>query len=101
MTSANTIHHIHHESLDFEVSIDNMREEFAPADALILICILKLNLNIIKKKDILSIIREAIINSIKHSNSTQMNIILQEFPEHNKLLIKDNGTDYDGESRSF
>ena len=89
-----TIHHIHHESLDFEVSIDNMREEFAP---------LMINFDLHtetefkynQKKDILSIIREAIINSIKHSNSTQMNIILQEFPEHNKLLIKDNGTDYD------
>lgn len=89
-----TIHHLHHESLDFQASISNLQDEFQPLIIqfdLITDTVFKYN----EKKDILTVIREALINSVKHSNSTQVNIILQEFPEHTKLLIKDNGTNYE------
>lgn len=88
-----TIHHIHHESLDFQTSISELQEEFRPLNiyfGLLTDTVFTYN----QKKDILTLIREALINSVKHSNSTQVHIVLQEFPQHNKLLIKDNGTDY-------
>ncbi len=43
----------------------------------------------------ISIIREAVNNAIKHSNATNMDIILQEHPAFYQLLIQDNGTNID------
>ncbi len=41
----------------------------------------------------ISIIKEAVNNAIKHSNCTDMDILVQEHPAFYQLLIQDNGTD--------
>ena len=40
----------------------------------------------------LSIIKEALSNTLKHSNATKINLILREHPANFQLLIEDNGT---------
>lgn len=41
--------------------------------------------------DILSIVKEAITNTVKHSNATKLNISLFDQPQFYSIIIKDNG----------
>lgn len=89
-----TIHQLHQESLDLHTSIAELQRELSPLN----ITFDELNkhpLTYPQKIDLLSVIKEAIYNSVKHSNATKVSIVLQSFPQHVKLMIKDNGSNYD------
>lgn len=84
----NSIHHIYYESLDLQNEIEKLISNTN----------LKLNLyysfnsNVLQLKyDILSIIKESITNTIKHSNANTIDIILISHLNFHKLIIKDNG----------
>ncbi len=42
----------------------------------------------------IAIIKEAVTNTLKHSNASDMKIILREHPGFYQLFIQDNGTAY-------
>jgi signal transduction histidine kinase len=46
------------------------------------------------KFDILSVVREAITNCVKHSNATELKIILLNQPKFYSIIIKDNGSKF-------
>lgn len=86
----NSIHNLYNESLDLENRIENLCREM-PAIEVELIYKLEDNLSYDLKFDILSIIREAITNCVKHSNATELKISLLNQPKFYSIIIKDNG----------
>ena len=86
----NSIHNLYNESLDLKTSIENICKDISAIDIDIVYRI-DTNLSYDLKFNILSIIKEAITNSMKHSNSTKLKISLLEQPNFYSIVIKDNG----------
>lgn len=92
MTSIrNSVHDLHNESIDLHSAIqeiiDNVTTFFIQFDYDIHTDVAK---NI--KFCFIAITKEAINNTLKHSNATKMEILIQEHPAFYQLLIQDNGT---------
>ncbi len=85
-----SIHNLHSESLDLENQILNTISEYPNLD-------IDINYSINDdysygfKFDILTIIRETIVNTSKHSNGNKMRINILEQPKFISISIKDNG----------
>lgn len=88
-----TIHEIHQESLNLTASIQELQMTF-PDLTILYQENLDSSLIYTFKVDLLTIIRETIHNSIKHSDATEIQIVLQEYAGILKLMLKDNGTDF-------
>ncbi len=86
-----SLHQLHNSSIDLKLSIENI---IAQNENIDFIFKYKINteLSYEAKHNILSIIKEAISNSMKHSDSTKIEIILLEMPKHISINIKDNGS---------
>ena len=87
-----SVHDLHDESVDLEASIRktieplrNGREVFLDFDATN-----ALEPNV--KYCFAAVVKEAVSNIIKHSNSTQVKVIVREHPKIATLMIEDNGT---------
>lgn len=89
----NNIHNLYNESFDLESRIQTICDEI-PNLNIQLEFQLEDNLPYDLKFDILSVIREAITNCIKHSNATELKIRLLNQPRFYSIIIKDNGSDY-------
>lgn len=89
-----SIHNLYNESLDLENRIESLCSEIPTIDVEI-IYKLEDNLSYDFKFDILSIIREAITNCVKHSNATELKISLLSQPKFYSIIIKDNGNRFD------
>lgn len=92
MTSIrNSVHDLHNESIDLHLAIqeiiDNVTTISIQFDY-------DINTDVPKnmKYCFIAITKEAINNTLKHSNATKMHIIVQEHPAFYQLLIHDNGT---------
>lgn len=92
MTSIrNSVHDLHNESMDLHCVIQEMIDN---------VNTLSIQLDYDMGNDIpknikycfITIIKEAINNTLKHSNATKMQILVQEHPAFYQLLIQDNGT---------
>jgi len=81
---------IRDESLDLKARIESLIDEI-PNLNVELLYNLEANLEYHLKFDILSIIKEAITNTIKHSNATIMKINLIDQPKFYSIIISDNG----------
>lgn len=87
----NSVHDLHDESVDLNQSLKNLCERFS-------FCPVSLQCDVSRfiPKDIkycfITIANEALNNIIKHSNATQVNVIVKEHPGFYQLLIEDNGT---------
>ncbi len=80
------------ESLDLKSRIENVIDEIPHLEVDFLYNIEEeLDYNL--KFDILSIVKEAITNTVKHSNSTNLKINLISHPKFYTLIIEDNGTE--------
>ncbi|WP_195838066.1 sensor histidine kinase [Tissierella pigra] len=90
----NSIHNLYNESLDLENKIENLCKEI-PNIEVKLMYKLENDLSYDLKFDILSIVREAITNCVKHSNSTELSISLLSQPKFYSIIIKDNGNRFD------
>ena len=86
-----SIHNLHSQSLDLEKQIENIIEEY-PNITIFFKYDIRDDLNYSLKFDILSIVKEAIINTNKHSNAKSMHIDIMEQPKFITISIKDNGT---------
>lgn len=85
-----SIHDLHDESIDLYDQICKLTKEFS-------FCPIKLSYDIIEnpvkklKYSFISIVKETLSNIIKHSNATEVSIILKEHPGFYQLIIQDNG----------
>lgn len=86
-----SVHDLHDESIDMEAEIKRLVEEFR-------FCLIsyeydmETGANRTLKYCFLAIIKEALSNIMKHSNATNVHIIVREHPGIYQLLIQDNGT---------
>ena len=92
MTSIrNSVHDLHDESIDLQHSLCNLTENFA-------FCPVHLDCEISKhlpkeiKYCFLTIVKEALNNTMKHSNASKITIKVKEHPAFYQLLVEDNGT---------
>lgn len=88
----NSVHDLHNESIDLESSINQLIDNFD-------FCDVNLDYDISKyiakeiKYCFISITKEALNNTIKHSNATMVTISIIEHPSFYKYVYDDNGTD--------
>lgn len=88
-----SIHNLYNESLDLRSRIESLCSEVPTIDVQ-LIYKLEDDLSYDLKFDILSIIREAITNCVKHSNATELKINLLSQPKFYSIIVKDNGSKF-------
>lgn len=86
----NSLHDLRNESFDLKAKIEFLIDEVPNLDIQFTYNMGD-NLNYELKFDILSIIKEAITNTLKHSNATNMNINLFDQPKFYSIIIEDNG----------
>jgi len=91
MTSVrNSIHNMHDESIDLYTSIESITKDFTFCPVFFEYD-MKSNLNSKLKYSIIAIIKEGLSNVMKHSNATNINLIIREHPAMYQLIISDNG----------
>lgn len=88
-----SIHNLYNESLDLESRIQALFSEIPTIDSTLIYTLGK-GLPYDLKFDILSIIKEAITNCVKHSNATELKIHLLNQPKFYSIIIKDNGSKF-------
>ena len=95
----NSVHDLHDESIDLKQALEGLTKDFT-------FCQIFLDCDVSKlvPKDVkycfLAIVKEAMNNTIKHSNATKLSITIKEHPAFYQLLIEDNGTTADTSRRS-
>lgn len=86
-----SVHNLHDESIDLKEQVHELVKQFS-------FCPIILDYDINERTEtklkysLISIIKEALSNIIKHSNATEVYLILKEHPGFYQLIIKDNGT---------
>lgn len=86
----NSVHDLHDESVDLKNALEGLVESFT-------FCSVQLDCEITKhipkevKYCFLAITKEALNNTMKHSNATKVTITVKEHPAFYQLLIEDNG----------
>ncbi|MEG0283330.1 MAG: histidine kinase [Erysipelotrichales bacterium] len=89
----NSVHNIHAQSLNLEMELNNIIENYK-------FCPVKLSYNLKSNTDkkiklnILTIVKEALNNTTKHSNATIVTMSIRELPNHYQLIINDNGNQF-------
>ena len=87
-----SVHDLHDDSINLEAAIQALLTDFTA-------CPVKLDYDMGHplpksiKYCFISITKEALVNIIKHSNATQVHILMREHPALYQLVIKDNGHD--------
>lgn len=89
-----SIHNLYNESLDLKSRIEDLCHEISNID-IKLIYKMDDNLPYDLKFDILSVVKEAITNCVKHSNATELRITLLSQPKFHSIVIMDNGSRID------
>jgi Signal transduction histidine kinase len=85
-----SIHNIHEESMDLNTTLQSLINDFSFCSATLSYNI-KNDFTIKAKYSIVYIVKEALSNTMKHSNATDVNVELTEQPGFYQLIIKDNG----------
>lgn len=86
----NSVHNLHDEAVDLYSQINNLVADFT-------FCTIRLDYELSENIDIklkyctIAIVKEALSNIIKHSDATDVNIVLREHPALYQLIIQDNG----------
>lgn len=86
-----SIHNIHEDSMNLESKITGLAKNYT-------FCQVKINYRISndftmkQKYTILFIVKEAMTNTMKHSDATVINMVFAEMPGFYKIIIEDNGT---------
>ena len=87
----NSVHDLHDDALDLKIVLQKLCDEFT-------FCPISLEYDVLHPFEnsiyyhILAIIKEALNNTLKHSNATLVSLILREQPGFYQLIIHDNGT---------
>lgn len=86
----NSIHNMHDDSIDLNTQINSLIREFT-------FCPIHFKYSITSSPDVklkyslIAIVKEALSNIMKHSNATEVSIVLMEHPIMYQLIIQDNG----------
>lgn len=86
-----SVHDLHKESFDIKDAAQRLLNDLSTCDTK-LTCDISMDADKEVKYTFLTILREAITNIQKHSNATEVNVILNELEDYYQLLIEDNGT---------
>lgn len=86
-----SIHHLYDTSIDIEARIDSFLSDMTDYRYEFFYDV-NLELKHEEKIDLLSIVREALTNIRKHSNASEITVVIKEHPKYLTLTIKDNGT---------
>jgi signal transduction histidine kinase len=86
-----SVHNLRDNSIDLFVQLKSIVDSFTFCNA-VLNYELSSNLNIKAKYAIISIVKEALSNVIKHSNATELSVSIYEHPKLIQFIILDNGT---------
>jgi len=87
----NSIHDLHDESLDLQVELQTVIKNFD-------FCPVKFDYDVESnfEKEVkycfVAVVKEAFSNIIKHSNATEVSLVVREHPALIQLVIRDNGT---------
>lgn len=86
-----SVHDLHDESIDMKSSV---MEIFETASGFATELVYDMGSNVPKsiKYSFISIIREAVNNTVKHSNGDSLKVVIREHPGFYQLIINDNGT---------
>lgn len=95
----NSVHDLHDESVDLKNALETLIDNFTFCEA-VLECEISKHIPKEVKYCFLAIVKEALNNTMKHSNATHVTITVKEHPAFYQLLIEDNGTKKDSESSS-
>lgn len=90
-----SVHDLHDESIDLKTAVGEIIEKTDKIKVK-LDYGMSNHINKSVKYCFISIIKEAVNNTIKHSNASHIDIIMQEHPAFYQLVIHDNGTDISG-----
>ncbi len=93
----NSVHDLHDESVDLKNALENLIENFTFCDVQ-LDCEISKHIPKEVKYCFLAITKEALNNTMKHSNATKVTVTVKEHPAFYQLLIEDNGTQKKTES---
>ncbi len=88
-TIRQSVHHIHDDSINIKIEIEKLTSAF---DFCPVLCVIEgedLPINV--RYCFLSIVKEALSNTAKHSNATSMTITIIHHPGFYQLICKDNG----------
>lgn len=85
-----SLHDLRNESLDLRSKIEGLIDEI-PSLEVEFSYHMEEDLNYELKFDILSIVKEGLTNTLKHSNATKLQISLLSQPKFYSIIIKDNG----------
>lgn len=88
----NSVHDLHDESVDMGRAVEEVIGNFPKLDVELDYDV-KSNVSSEMKYSFISIVKEALNNTAKHSNGSKVKIILSEHPAFYQLIIADNGTD--------
>ena len=86
-----SVHDLHDESLDLQVELQTLIKNFE-------FCLVKFDYDVESglNKDVkycfMAVVKEAFSNIIKHSNATEVSLVVREHPGLIQLVVKDNGT---------
>lgn len=87
----NSVHDLHDDSIDLHLQLQTLAQRFA-------FCPLILDDEIegqVEKEVrycLIMVVKEALSNIVKHSNATQVRVVLREHPALYQLIVEDNGT---------
>ena len=86
-----SVHDLHDESIDLKNAINDIIRSF---DNLSILFDYDMGKNVPRniKYCFIGVVKEAINNTVKHSNANKITVILREHPGFYQLLIEDNGT---------
>ena len=86
-----SVHDLHKDSFDIKEAAKNLLNDLSDRHTQ-LSCDISMDADKEIKYAFLTILKEAITNIRKHSDATNVTVILNELEEHYQLLIEDNGT---------
>lgn len=86
----NSVHNLRDDSVDLYVYLNGMIKEFTFCKAK-LVYEASTELNVKMKLSIIAIVKEALSNTMKHSNATEVSVSFIEHPKIYQLIIYDNG----------
>lgn len=95
-----SIHNIHEESMDLKLKIESMVQnfDFCPIE---FVYNINEDFTMKQKYTIIYVIKEALANTMKHSDATQVRITIAELPGFYKIIIEDNGTKYIKKGKNY
>lgn len=88
-----SVHDLHNESLDLQQAVREVTDEFKEKYEIAFTYDMSAEIPRNVKYCFLAIVKEALVNVVRHSNATRVTLYCYEHPGFYQMLIEDNGTD--------